>query len=332
MAMVAKAKARASMHLDIDDYRTMIHLHSVSEIASYLKKTARYQKVLEGVNEHAIHRDYLEQRIRSQAHIDFNALLQFMSISHHHFYEFYIKELEMHHILFVIHAIDAKTKYHLGKFLMDLNHWMSFDVEALAVCDTYDEVLKVLQDTPYEKVLQELSLNDPDLVKIEDQLHAYYNESMYQLIQDLGHHEEIMDLFRQKMELNDLAHAYRLKKYFKSDGAAIERSLNWTAYKIPRQKIHEYLKAPDENELLDGINQSYYGKILQIDANKHIEYSFSMILYKLLKRKMRSSNDSDVILFSYMNLVNMEIENIIDIIEGIRYAIPKEEIVDLLIL
>lgn len=331
-AMVAKAKAMSSKHLNQDDYRTMIHFNSVGDIAAYLKKHPRYHRVLEVVNEKAIHRDYLEQRIRSQAQYDFNSLLKFMKTDHHHFYEFFIRDIEMNHILFVLHAVEANTKYHLGKFMMDLNYLMAFDVEKLAVCTTYLEVLDVLKDTDYASVLRELKKEHPDLPKIEDQLHAHYNETMFKLIKSSGSHEEILDLFRMKLELNDLSHAYRLKKYFQSDASVIERSLEWTAYKISKQDIHHWLNQVDEQDLLQGIKHSYYGKIYDIQEDYHIEHNFSMILYQILKRKMRISNHPDVILFSYMNLVQIEIENIIDIIEGVRYDISRDEIMSLLIL
>lgn len=332
MAMVAKAKARSSKHLSYEDYRQMINLHSVGEIAAYLKQTPRYQEVLEPVNVNAIHREYLEQRIRSQAQIDFNALLKFMKTKTHHFYEFYIKELEIHHILFVLHAIDANTKYHLGKFQMHLNDLMEFDLEELALCQTYDDVLKVMSGTSYESILLQLNRNQPDISVIEDQLYHLYNKTMVQLIEDESHHQEILDLFLMKLELNDIAHAYRLRKYFQMDPNSIQHRLNWMAYKISNQQVNEWINSENEIDFINGLNDSFYGKTMKIDTEKHIEYSFSIILYRILKQKMRTSNHSDVVLFSYMNLVDIEIQNIIDIIEGIRYSISKEDILELLIL
>lgn len=332
MAMVAKAKARSSKHLSLEDYRNMINLHSVGEIAAYLKATSRYQEVLDPVNVSAIHREYLEQRIRSQAQLDFHSLLKFMKTDTHHFYEFYIKELEIHHILFVIHAIDAKTKYHLGKFQMHLNDLMEFDLEQLALCNTYEEVLMVMKDTSYEVVLLQLAQESPDISIIEDQLYVLYNKTMVTLIKHEAHHQEILDLFLMKLELNDIAHAFRLKKYFQMDSSLIHHRLNWISYKVPKSQMDEWIASDDESDFIKGLNESYYGKTMHIDTDKHIEYSFSMILYRIFKQKMRVSNHADVVLFSYMNLVEIEIQNIIDIIEGIRYAISKEEILKLLIL
>ena len=331
-AMIAKAKAKASKFLSMNDYQVMLGLRSVADIAAYLKNHPRYEKVLAGVNERSIHREYLEQRIRSQAQIDFNDLLKYMKTDSHHFYEFFIKELEMNHILFAAHAIDSNTKFHLGKFLMHLNHLMTFDVEALASVKTYDDLVEILASTEYKVVTAELEYDEPNLSLFEDQLFEYYNKTMFSLIEKEGNHQEILDLFRMKLELNDLAHAYRLLKYFKTEGDNIERRLNWTSYKISKRDMHQWLHSGDETELLQGIQSSYYGSIFTIEEDKHIEYSFSMILYLILKRKLRTSNDSDVILFSYMNLINIEIENIIDIVEGIRYEVPHEEILSLLII
>lgn len=330
-AMVTKAKARSAQHLNMDDFTKMINLSTVGDVAAYLKSQTRFSAVLEAVNEKSVHREYLEQRIRSQAQHDFNALLKFMKTDKHHFYDFFIKEMEINHILFVLHAIDAGTKYHLGKFLMNLNHLMVFDVEALAQCTTYSEVLSVLENTPYEKILVSLKKDDVDLIFIETTLHNYYNQSILELIESEPHHEEILDLFKMKLELRALSHAYRLKFYFKVDDQMILKDMKKSFYRVYEENLKQWLHSYDPQVFFEGMSESYYGKITDIVSDKHVEYSFAMVLFKILKKKMRMSNDPDVILFAYMNLVEIQIDNIIDIIEGIRYAIPKQEILDLLI-
>ncbi len=331
-AMASKALALLSKQLDNSDYRNMMDAGSVSSIASYLKEHTRYGAVLEAVNEKAIHREYLEQRIRSQAQIEFASLLKYMKTDQHHFYEFFIKEMEINHIIFVLYAIEAKTKYHLGKFLMELNHLMIFDVNKLAQCTNYTEVLEVLKDTEYKNVLSMLLKDSVDLTLLEDLLWEYYNDSMLSLIKREPHHQEVMEVFKIKLELKNLALIYRLKKYYNLDAKAFSPRLYKHSFIIPSKVMKYWIDHYSAEQIVEAIKETRYGKYDVFHGDHHIEYYFSMILYKILRQKIRLAKDTDVVLFAYMNLVAFEIENIIDVIEGIRYKIPSDEIVDLLIL
>jgi V/A-type H+-transporting ATPase subunit C len=55
------------------------------------------------------------------------------------------------------------------------------------------------------------------------------------------------------------------------------------------------------------------------------------IQFKLHKRILRFSKNPDVILVAYLTLLEVEIQNIIDIIEGVRYRVDQDRIAKLLI-
>ena len=65
-ANVVSAKVRAlyGHRLMPEDYNAMLHAHSVSEVASYLKAHTGYKAALADVNESTLHRGYLETILR----------------------------------------------------------------------------------------------------------------------------------------------------------------------------------------------------------------------------------------------------------------------------
>lgn len=54
-------------------------------------------------------------------------------------------------------------------------------------------------------------------------------------------------------------------------------------------------------------------------------------MFNLTKRLMRFSTNPNIILMAYLNLLEIEIQNVIDIIEGVRYKVENDKIAKLLI-
>lgn len=329
-AMATKARALYSQHLSLRNYASLLDLNSVGDIAGYLKSQTRYSGVLEGVNQDAIHRDYLEQRIRSIAMGEFLSLMTYVQKEKHHFYEFYIKELEINQIIFVLHAIDSASQYHYGKFLNELNHLMAFDVDALMVCKTYDEVLDVLEGTVYRSILSLLLNEEPDLSRAENNLHAHYNDYMLKLISQ-ENDPELESLFSMQLELENIVYIYRMKKYFDMNPEDLRAHIQGPYVHISHKKIKQWLEDYSGDQVLEALQNSYYGRLVDFDGEHHIEYYADYIRFKTLKKALRFSTNTDLTLFAYMGLVSIEIKNIIDVIEGVRYKVSTQEIENLLI-
>ena len=69
-----------------------------------------------------------------------------------------------------------------------------------------------------------------------------------------------------------------------------------------------------------------------IDSIQKLEKFLKIMRFKWSRKNIRYSDISEVVGFSYVFLKEMEISNVINIIEGVRYGISKEKIRQLLIL
>ena len=101
---------------------------------------------------------------------------------------------------------------------------------------------------------------------------------------------------------------------------------------ISKARLDSMLKAASETEVFEIMKSIPQGFLLsQIEYN-YIDQIPTAILYKKCKREIYSSTNASVILIAYIFLMENELSNIIKIIEGIRYSLPKDEIVQLLTL
>ena len=338
LAMAAKAKAMYGKHLKSDDYTELLRKKTVQEIAGYLKNETAFKSVLQGINEFAIHRGHLEMLIRQTFYLDFLELIRYGQSNKDHFYEYGVLMIEMKQILMTIRLLSETDKTNqIAQLPIFANRMISFDVEKLIKVNTFDELLMVLKNTPYYNLLKPLkprSILDIDYANFEVVLKSYYYKRVYEIID----HEftgkdkqDIKDLFDTQIELENITKIYRLKKYYNSSPIEIKKVLNPTYKKIQKKVLDEWIDTKDAHAFLLAVNQNAYDIPTDLKEFQYIEYQTDAIMFDLNKRLMRFSTNPNIILVSYLSLLEIEIRNIIDIIEGIRYKVDNDKIAKLLI-
>jgi len=338
LAMAAKAKAMYGKHLKSDDYTELLRKRTVQEIAGYLKNETAFKSVLEGINEFSIHRGHLEMLVRQTFYLDFLELIRYGQTNKDHFYEYGVLMIEIKQILMSIRLLSETDKTsQIAQLPIFANRMISFDVERLIKVNTYDELLTVIKNTPYYNLLKPLkpiSTLDIDYANFEVVLKTYYYKRVYEIIE----HEfsgkdkqDIKDLFDTQIELENITKIYRLKKYYNASPIEIKKVLNPTHKRIPRKTLDEWIDTTDAESFLKAVKTNAYDISIDIKEFQYIEYQTDVIMFDLNKRLMRFSTNPNIILVSYLSLLEIEIINIIDIIEGIRYKVDNDKIAKLLI-
>jgi V/A-type H+/Na+-transporting ATPase subunit C len=338
LAMASKAKAMYGKHLKSGDYTELLRKRTVQEIAGYLKNETAFKSVLEGINEFSIHRGHLEMLVRQTFYLDFLELIRYGQTNKDHFYEYGVLMIEIKQILMSIRLLSETDKTsQIAQLPIFANRMISFDVEKLIKVNTYEELLTVIKHTPYYnllKPLKPLSILDIDYANFEVVLKTYYYKRVYEIIE----HEfsgkdkqDIKDLFDTQVELENITKIYRLKKYYNANTYEIKKVVNPTYKRIPRKTLDEWIDTKDADSFLKAVNSNAYDIPTDIKEFQYIEYQTDAIMFDLNKRLMRFSTNPNIILVSYLSLLEIEIRNIIDIIEGIRYKVENDKIAKLLI-
>lgn len=337
-AMAAKAKAMYGAHLKATDYQELLRKNTVQEIAAYLKHADAFKDSLEGINEQTIHRGFLETLIRQEFYIDFLKLIHYGDNKKSKFYRFGIISIEIRQILVTIRSLGERDRSsQLAQLPIFASKQISFDLESLIKVQSYEELLRVLKNTPYAEILRPfhpIDSDDIDYVACEVVLKKYFFEWMNRLIDESftgKDHQQLKDLFNSRMELENLTVIYRLKKYYRSQPQKIREFLNPISVHIPRKQLDEWIDTKDAEAFLMAIRDSFYHIDFETKDILHIENLVDRIQHKLNKKMLRVSNNPDIVLVAYLNLLEIEIQNVIDIIEGVRYHVDKERIARLLI-
>jgi V/A-type H+-transporting ATPase subunit C len=337
-AMAAKAKAMYGSHLKETDYNELLRKNSVQEIASYLKNDTRFRSNLEGINESTVHRAFLEILIRQGYYLDFLQLIRYGDTAKSRFYRYGVMSIEINQILITLRNLDETDRStQIAQLPMFANKMTGFDMQGLIKVTTYEELLAYFRNTAYYDILKPFrpkSEEDLDYAACEIALKKYYYKNITELINsDFSGAERQMlkDLFDTRIELENLTAIYRLKKYYKSSSSKIKSLINPTYLHIPKKLLFDWIENKSAEEILEAYKHSYYHIEFEAKDYVYIEHAMDRVQFQINKRILRFAKNPDITLVAYLSLLEIEIQNIIDIIEGVRYKVDHDRIAKLLI-
>ena len=335
-ALSSKAKAMYGRRLTEKDYQELLRKRTVSEIATYLKNETDYEGVLRDVHEKTIHRGQLEALLKRDSFIRRQKLLRYADLQHDKYYQYSICLEEIEQILNCIRSIQADD---FVGFVSDLplfmGSYMSFDLAKLMGVKTMDDLKKVIQNTMYYEPLKDcLSTQPVDYAKCEMALKRFFYENQKNVISKKFHGKlkrDIQLIFDTQTELENICKIYRMKEYFHADKESIRENLIEVHQRIKKSELEELLDAKSGEEVLKKLETSPYKMYTDNNDFVYIEYYCTKIRYNLGKRFMHFSNSAPLVYLTYFIVDAIEVENIINIIEGIRYGVAPEKIESLLI-
>lgn len=339
-AIASKARAMFARRLSAADCNEMIKKSSVGEVAVFLRDNTHYGRVLEGMDTETIHRGQLEERLREVRYDSYAALTRYCFSREAGFYQYLFLWDEVEQIINLLRYIGAGSE---GEYFFNYSRYLprycSYDLTRLVACRDFDAVLAVLAGTPYEKILlahpplSSDGKNQLDMVFCERDLKVYYFDRVFQLIKKQfsgSAARELREIFMDRIDAENLENAYRLRHFFKSKPEYIRSAL--LPYKtVSYRLIDRIIDSTQETELTAALRSSRFGKSGPIDTD-FIENLTLREQEIISRRKLRYSTHPAVTLVSYMTQMQIELENVINIVEGIRYGLPPVEIRKLLIL
>lgn len=329
IAMSVKARSLFSKHLTVEEFHLMSQFKTVSEIASFLQTKDRYREVLMSLSNQEVHREELEKQIRRMGINDFLKLMRYVKEGDNSFFNYYIKRREIELILYVLQAIRSNSEHKADTYMKLMQQYMEISIDRIIQSKSYRELQNYLITTSYGHLLDNLYDENPDLSETEDKLNDYYRIVLRKLVAD-SNRIELLSIFNMDDELKTVGHIYRLKKYYNVPAEDIISRLNYIPYFIPKHRMINWTESYDADELIDAFKNTAYGRYITSENFETIETYLNSVRSKFAKHQLRFAKDTNTVLASYMMLVHLEIDNIIDIIEGVRYQIKPDSIMNLI--
>lgn len=342
-ATVAKARALYGKRLTHEDYKELLHRNSVSDVAEYLKRNTHYRSALSSVDTNTVHRGYLEELLRREGFDTYISLCKFQHLDKYDFYRYLMVQKEIELIITCILHLNADMSEEfisaVPPYFID---YASFDMIALAKARSFADIIEVIRSTPYYDVIKDSKPDENgayNCSKIEVKLRTYYINWLESAIdKDFGGKtaKALHGLVKNQIDLINIINSYRLKSFFDVTAEEIEKDMLPAYGRLSKQKQFALFEAKDADDYIRRFRKTYYGKqIEEINLSLEkpmLENSTHALRARYAKLALRSSQTAAISVYTILYLFEIELENIINIIEGIRYNAPTEYIQKLLII
>lgn len=335
-AIMAKARAMYGQRLTGEDYDSLVACRTIAEFVTYLKTRTSYAADLQNVSSSDPEAGYIEFLIRKRAYNQFSTLCHYEMTLGEGFSNYFIVREEVQQILSCIKSVllDNTDKYimNMPAFYQRSLH---FDVQGLMSVRTLEQLSGILDGTPYKRIIDAGIRSEASYIDYECVMTNYFNEYEYNLINKncKGKEKaEMLSLLAQKADLQFIDKVYRLKKYFPDNKtlASMIAPAHLTAFSA--KQIKAFINAEDEAEVLELLLKTVYKQYAQaMRKSTYIEQAINQLHYKKYKSMLRFDTNPNVTMFCFMFLVQNEVDNLVHIIEGIKYKTNQDRIKALLI-
>ena len=318
-AIIVKVRARYSKRLSNNDFESLISCSSVSEIASVLKNKHNYCDFLNKISEKDIHRDTLESVLSYSFFEDISILAKYDSMFGRNVFKYILTKFEIQQIskflIFLKSGNAQKFKCVVPSFFRSES---KIKFNSFNEAESYASLLGALSRTCYCKILEPFNTKsmDFDINDIDTRLYNYLFDSLCSSIKKLDRKSktESMKVLYDYVDVSNVIRIVRLKKFYNLDDDYVSRMI----FEFGDYKFSKY----------DDLIKSNFSDFSFIDNTlrsvRDLEKFSKTLRFKWAKKHIRFSNVSEIVGFSYVLLKEIEMFNLINIIEGVRYGISKD--------
>lgn len=341
-AIMAKVHALYGKRLNAEDYGRLLQKRTVQEIAGFLKNETYYSETLSEVKEELIHREQLEL-MTGRRELDIYVKLRRYSYHDDMFFKMYKMKNEIRQLLSAMRLLNANA---MNKFIISLPGYLvkhlSFDLYEIAKAKDYDDLLAALEHTDYYGIIGKFrpvtSDRAIDITACEKALLTHYYEKLLRMI-DAEYTKTARDYLKRilyyEIDFHNVSMIFRMKQYFGAAQKNISDCLIPIHAKISAAVYRELLEARDIGEMGAILRRYRVTETYPSDTTLSSEF----VTFRSQKRKMRImqrifrfSGVPVVSVMCYMTMLEIEVNNLINIIEGVRYQLSPEEIKAMLVI
>jgi len=194
-----------------------------------------------------------------------------------------------------------------------------------------------LEGTPYEKILKPYYTDDKDQIRyidIEHALEVYYYGLVFKTINKFYTgkvKQNLTKLLEMKVDLMNITKIYRLKKFYQADPITIRNVLVNDYSRMSNKLLDQLAMMENPDDLIAYIDKKNHFPIADEDDYIYIEYYTGKVRYEVAKKFMYFGTEVPEIYEAFIIISEFEMENLTNIIEGIRYQIDEAEMKQMLI-
>ena len=325
-----KVSAMRGHLLRAADYELLAQNQSVGTFVRRLCEYPAYGDALSGLDDGALHRGLIEQKLVLALADDFSRLYSFVGNHRMRDYlnAFFLRhEIEILKLLLCAVYDERPTTYTVPELSHLLGKRMRIDVPNLVSSKTVEMFVENLQGTAFHNVLaRHLGTDAPSLFVLEMSLDLYYfmhRRTLQEKHLDRDNKAAMAFLNGTEIDLQNILWAYRLKTYYNVSEARLYTYLIPFRYKLSKAALARIVEAQTPEALQSEIFASPYGKFFEGDVS--IDVGCRAAMRRAFQKAKRLYPNTLAVAKAYLYDKETEIRNVVSLLESIRYGLNRDE-------
>ena len=319
-ALNAKMKGMYAKELDYEELDELLRQASLKDAIYYLK--TKFSS-LEEINENMNRRE-IEQELNNLFIEDIIKISKYLNKKEKYIFNLFLLKYEIDLVKKVFRNV--LTNRDSNKYLKNIDNWTNTlftSINDINEVTNEEEFYNKIKKQEYYSIFEEFieSENGIPLEELEVKLDKYYFKKIFKSVEN---NKELENLIGTEIDLLNIITIYRSNMYFNYTEEEIKNILIPINYKINKKDISELINSTDFEEIIKILEKTPYKNTFKDENN--IEHDKNKFLYDMYIKYFREKLFNLCTVFCNINLIDIEIKNIINIIEGIRYNIDKTEI------
>lgn len=320
-ALNAKLKGMHASQLTKEELDELIRQNNIKETIYFLK--AKFPS-LENINEN-MHRKELEQELNNLFIINILKICKYLNKKEKEIFMQFLSKYEINCVKNVFRNVTTNRDSSIS--LKNIDNWttkMFTSINGINQIKEESEFLELIKSQEYYEIFKEYEeeIDNVPLEEIEVKLDKFYFYKVYNLAEK--ENKELQDIIGTESDLLNIIWIYRAKKYFKYSDEEIKNIIIPVNYRLSKKVLKELLSVSNYEDIFEIIEKTNYKKVFQSEST--LEHDKNEFLYKKYMKYFKTKLFNICTVFCNINLIDIEIKNIINVIEGIRYNIDKSEI------
>lgn len=337
-ALLTKSRAMNSYALTSEDYHSLANCRSLNEVAGYLKSNTVYEQAVDVLFGSDIYRSRLEAEIIKFNNTRIAQLASFEKAIGQKLHEIIYLDYDIALILNSANHLDTNEVGDYSRLTPRAYFRFSqLKPDALETATSFEEFYEALSDTQYKKPLDIFVAGKQEfsITALENVLYKYIYGKIKEIVKKNysgKEQREILELLEAKADFIMLESIYRMKRFFPNEALTLN-NISYSGFSaFTLAQIEQMLSAKSTQELLALFKKSRYGSYFDEKLYSQIELCTRHAFQKMNKKSLRFSTVPEVTMFSFIGILENETQNLIHIIEGVRYGIEPEEIMNFVII
>ncbi len=336
-AAAAKVRAMYGCRMTPEDYRQLMGKQSISEAASFLQSHPGYRRELSGVNVSGIHREQLENTLRSTYRNEYRRILLFLTGTDQALLRFPIYRAEKDAILAAMRRLSSRHVLEQEETWAGMLAARSrLHLSELRQAGQFRQIADAARDTIYASALSRSISADgrePSMAFVDNILLVTYYGHLYRV---LAHNYKgdtrklLKTALDEETDLLNLVLFLRLRQHFSQEDVQLYSFPLPCSPKLSRSYIQQLLSAKDFDAALELVKSGPYGGLFRSIQPTGLEAYLYTMQYRFDLRQLRAAQPTVYTPIAYLGLKEIELRNIISIIECIRYGVAPERYITLI--